>query len=250
VRAIRLLGVACGFLTRLPLGKIAVGLDDLGRSTAFFPLVGLGLGLVLAAVARLSAPYVPPHLLAVLLVALLEGVTGGLHLDGLADVFDGLGGGGRDPRRTLAIMQDSRIGAHGAAAVALVLLGKAFAMSEAIDHHAIAVIVAFPVAARWTVVPLIAFFPSARTDGLGNAFSQHTGPWQVILATTFTGAVMLYLDPSLGVPAVIALLMALAFAGAVQLRVQGLTGDAYGAAVELAEFTFLTAASLHHIVQQ
>jgi adenosylcobinamide-GDP ribazoletransferase len=243
VSAIRLLGIAFGFLTRLPFGRVTVGLEDLSRSTAFFPVVGLVLGLVLAVVARLGVPYLPPQLLAVVVVVLLEGVTGGLHLDGLADVFDGLGGGGRDPIRTLAIMQDSRIGAHGAAAVTLVLLGKVFAMSEAVEHHAIAVIVTFPAVARWTVVPLIACFPCARPEGLGQAFNRHAGPWQVILATIFLGAAILHFDPELGVPAIIALVVALAFAGIIQLRVNGLTGDAYGATIELAELTFLMAAT-------
>jgi adenosylcobinamide-GDP ribazoletransferase len=243
VSGIHLLGVAVGFLTRLPLGRVTVRVDDLSRSTAFFPVVGLALGLTLAGVARLGTPYLSPELLAVLLVALLEGVTGALHLDGLADVFDGLGGGGRDPIRTLAIMEDSRIGAHGAAAVVLVLLGKVFGVSQALEHRAYAVLITFPLAARWAVVPLIAFFPPARAEGLGAAFNRHAGPWQVTVATIFFGTAMLYFGPQLAVPAIIALLPAVALAGVVRLRVKGLTGDAYGAVLELAEVAFLVAAS-------
>ncbi len=241
--AMRLLGVAFGFLTRLPLGRVAVGLDDLSRSTGFFPVVGIGLGLALALVASLALPYLPPQLLAVLLVAFLEGVTGGLHVDGLADVFDGLGGGGRDPARTLAIMRDSRIGAHGAAAVGLVLLGKVLAVSHALEHRAYAVLITFPSAARWAVVPLIAFFPCARPEGLGEAFSRRAGLWQVTVASIFFGTAILYFGPQLAGPAITALLAAVALAGVVQLRVKGLNGDAYGAVVELAEVTFLIAAA-------
>lgn len=238
---LHLLSVAVGFLTRLPVGRVRVGVDDLSRSTAFFPVVGLGLGLTLAGVAWLGMPYLSPQLLAVLLLALLEGVTGGLHLDGLADVFDGLGAGSRNPIRTLAIMQDSRIGAHGAAAVVLVLLGKAFGVSQALEHRAYAVLITFPLAARWAVVPLIAFFPPARAEGLGLAFNRHAGPWQATVATIFFVTPILYFGPQLAVPAIAALLAAVALAGVVHLRVRGLTGDAYGAAVELAEVVFLMA---------
>ena len=71
-----------------------------------------------AAESRLLHGRVAAPIAAVVLVALLAVLTGGLHLDGLADVFDALGGGRGDRARMLAIMRDSRIGAHGAAAMA------------------------------------------------------------------------------------------------------------------------------------
>src|SRR5581483_615259 len=114
------------FLTRLPLrtGVAAggAGVDmaaDLGRSLPYFPVVGAVLGGALVGAGRLLEGRLPAGLTAVLLVALLALLTGGLHLDGLADLFDALGGGRGDRARMLDIMRDSRIGAHGAVALCL-----------------------------------------------------------------------------------------------------------------------------------
>src|SRR5262249_4187310 len=102
---------------------------ELARSQAFYPLVGLALGGALPAVDRLLAGALPPLTRSALQVALLAAVTRGLHLDGLADSFDGLLGG-RDRGQRLEIMRDPRIGSFGATALALVLLLKWSALAE------------------------------------------------------------------------------------------------------------------------
>jgi len=121
---------AFAFLTRLPVWRGPLRDEDLGRSVSFFPLVGLVLGLGVTGLAAAVQGHLPPGLIAILLAALLAGLTGGLHLDGVADVFDALGGGRRDRARMLEIMRDSRIGAHGAAALILVLLAKVTALAQ------------------------------------------------------------------------------------------------------------------------
>jgi len=115
------LRLAVRYLTILPLpGHRHAGVAGLGAAAAWFPIVGLGIGAILVAVEWLTARFFPPLLGALLTVTAWKLVTGGLHLDGLADCLDGLGGG--DAEHRLAIMRDSSIGALGAIGLILFLL--------------------------------------------------------------------------------------------------------------------------------
>ena len=99
---------AVAFLSRVPAGVGAAEERDLGRALGFFPLVGMLLGATLLGIAWVAYAWLSPGLLSVALVAWLALITGGLHLDGLADLFDGLGGGGGDRARMLEIMRRDR----------------------------------------------------------------------------------------------------------------------------------------------
>ena len=103
----RLILIAFQFLTIIPLPvTVRCDKEDLGRSTAFFPLVGLIIGALLAGANWLIAPWLARPLCDALLITLAVLITGALHLDGLADVCDGLAArGGRE--RFLAVMKDS-----------------------------------------------------------------------------------------------------------------------------------------------
>ncbi len=236
--------LAFAFLTRLPLPAAPPTGADLGRSTAWFPLAGATMGLVLAGAARMAAPRLPAPVMAVLVTAALAWMTGGLHLDGVADVFDGLGGGRGDRERILRIMRDSRIGAHGAAALVLVLALKIAAVSELLARGSLWPLIAAPVVARFAVVPLIVLFPYAREEGLGKAF-RGTASWrEIAIAACLAAIAVAPFAPASLLPAGVALAIAGALAAAVQRRLGGLTGDAYGAAIELAEAVLLAAAAL------
>jgi adenosylcobinamide-GDP ribazoletransferase len=238
----RPLTVAFAFLTRLPVGTGKAEDSDVGHAIAFFPVVGLVLGVALVAAAWLAGT-LPPTLTAVGLVALLAAATGGLHLDGLADVFDGLGGSHGDRERMLAIMRDSRIGAHGALALVLVVLAKAFALTAILQHRELWPVLLFPAVARWAVVPLIVGFPYMREVGLGRTFNDRGSAAEVAWATVFIVSMLLWAGSRTLVPAVAAFAVALGFAVWMRRRLGGLTGDAYGAAIELAEVAFLAVAA-------
>ena len=202
------------------------------------------MGIVLAGAARVASPHLPAPVAAVLVSAALAWMTGGLHLDGVADVFDGLGGGRGDRERTLRIMRDSRIGAHGAAALILVLALKVTALAELLARGSLWPLVAAPVVARFAVVPLIVLFPYAREEGLGKAF-QGTASWrEIAIAACIAAVAVAPFAPAALLAAAVALAIAGAFAAAVQRRLGGLTGDAYGAAIEVAEAVLLAAAAL------
>jgi adenosylcobinamide-GDP ribazoletransferase len=236
---VRPLVAAFAFLTRLPVWSGPLLDEDLGRSVTFFPVVGLVLGLGLTGAGALVDGALSPTLGAVVVVALLAALTGGLHLDGLADVFDALGGGRGDRQRMLDIMKDSRIGAHGAAALVLLLLAKVLAAAEVLARRDLAGLLAFPAIARWAVTPAIVFHPYARDEGTGRAFNGQARAWEVAGATALLALALAALGPRLFVPAAGALAAASALALWLRRRLGGLTGDVYGASIELAEVVAL-----------
>ena len=255
---LRPVAVAVGFLTRIPVATGPVEARDLGRAVTWFPAVGAALGAGLVGIQHLLGGVLAPGVLAVVLVAAHAAVTGGLHLDGVADVFDALGGGRGQRDRMLAIMRDSRIGAHGAAALMLVLAAKVVAVAEVLDRSAgrsagcsagcsaawsaAWALYASPAAARWVVVPIVVGFPYARRDGLGKAFHGHAGKAQLAGATALAALAMGWIGTRAIVPGIGGALAALALAVWLYRKLGGLTGDVYGAAIELAELAFLIVA--------
>ena len=235
--------VAFRYLTVLPLPRSRTP-GDLGRAAAWFPVVGLVLGACLAIASLATDRIAPPVVGAMLLVALWAALTGGLHLDGIADVFDALGGGRGQRDRMLAILRDSRIGAHGALALILAVAGKLVATADLLARDVLWPLYAAPIAARWAVVPLVVAFPYARPEGLGRSFHDHARAPQLAIATALTAVLLLHIGPLAIAPFACAAIAALALALHLHRRLGGLTGDVYGAAIECSELVFLAAASI------
>lgn len=239
MRLLLQLRLAFGFLTRLPMGTFDARDEDVAGSLAFFPWVGLALGTSLGLCAWLLASSLPPHIIGLVLVALSAVLTGGLHLDGVADVFDGLGGGRGQRERTLEIMRDSRIGSHGAVALMLVLIGKTVASGHLIAAEDWAALVLAPLAARVLLIPAMASIPYAREQGLGSSFQAVTGRAPFLLAGLALVPAILISGSSFLWPLIGAALGSGLLVAAIYRRIQGLTGDGYGAIVEIAELLFL-----------
>ncbi|HET6150428.1 MAG TPA: adenosylcobinamide-GDP ribazoletransferase [Polyangia bacterium] len=233
----RSIGAAFAFLTRIPIPG-AGGAGELGRSVVWFPLVGAALGAILLGAARALDGQLSAGVLAVALVALLALLSGGLHLDGLADTFDAWGGGRGDRARMLEIMRDSRIGAHGAAALALLLAGKIFAVLALLSRGTLWPLLAAPAVARWAVVPLVVLFRYARPNGLGSPFQQRRRAIDVLGATLLAAPLGFWFGVAALRAGALALAAALLLAIAIGRRLGGLTGDVYGAAIEMAELVF------------
>lgn len=231
---------AVRFLTVVPL-RPTPGADDLGRSLAYFPLVGACLGLALAVVDVATQPVLSQPVRSAVLLGLLAAMTGALHLDGLVDSFDGLFGG-HDPQRRLEIMRDSAIGSFGAVAGILVLLVQYVCLVELAGWMRLGGLLAMAALGRWAMVYATVGFPYARPEGLGVAFKGGAGRQQLVAATLFAAVVLIAaLGPGgvalLGVAWIGAWLMALYCL----TRVPGLTGDLYGAINELAAALVLLA---------
>lgn len=235
--------VACRYLTQLPLPRSAVA-GDLGRAAGWFPVVGLMLGLLLAGGGVVSARLVPALLAAVLMVGLWALLTGGLHLDGLADAADGLGGGWSREER-LAIMRDAGTGAYGVTAVVLVLGAKVAALAGLPAELRWRALLLAPVLGRVAPLLLARFCPPARAEGAGHAFALTTGSRGLAAAglVAFGASLGLFGLPGL-FPVALAALAATGFAGYLRARLGGMTGDCLGAAVEGIEALTLAAVAV------
>ncbi len=244
--------LALSFLTTLPVPRRPAALAGLGRAAAWFPFVGLILGLLLTAGYLLFNYLFPPLLAAALLVTLWAALTGGLHLDGLADCGDGLLAA-LPPERRLDIMRDPRTGAFGVISLILFLLLKVLVVASLpaallvaaprLDWSAAAwfpagPLIVAPVVARYLLLPA-ARQPTARPGGLGAELSAQLRP-SAILAASLTVLVVALLGGPRAILAVLAarLVAALIFRAA-RARLGGLTGDVFGLTVELTELTVL-----------
>ncbi len=239
---LRRLLVACAFLSRIPIP--GAGADDAGnlaRATVFFPAVGAGIGLVLAGGAYLFLLVLPPMVSAVLVVATGALGTGALHLDGLADTCDGLGGG-RTREDALCIMRDHAVGAYGAIALALLLVLKIAALSELLAARAfLAPLVVGAALARWTTLPIAFALPYARPEGgLGASVTGQVGWVEVVGGTILAVAVAVGVAGWKGAAFGAAALVTSALMAAVcRRRLSGITGDTLGATTELTEAAIL-----------
>ena len=217
-------------------------MEALGRSAAWFPIVGIGLGLVLALIDGFARRLFSPLLAALLTVTVWKLVTGGLHLDGLADCLDGLVG--RDPEHRLAIMRDSRIGAFGAIGLILFVMLEIVALAElrpAIRGHAL---LAAPAIARATPAVLGRLFRPARSDGQGAAFHAGLRPWTGVVGLGIALVAATIALGWLGVATLaVGVATAVALATFVARRLGGVTGDVLGASVEVSELAVLLTVS-------
>jgi len=240
---------ALSFLTilRLPFSPPRLSTpEELAGSFAFFPLVGLALGACCLLVAAATAAVAPAPLPALAATAALALLTRALHLDGLADLADGVWGA-YAPHRRLEIMKDSRIGAFGALALVFAVLFKAASINLIIQHGPIEALLLVPVLSRTAMVFAAHKAPYARTEGgLGKPFLQHMTSRLLLTATLIACAALALFSPRLAIPfAIVAALSALILKRAIMRALGGITGDALGAVNELTELAlFFTAACL------
>ena len=231
---------ALKFLTILSFpSKRSPEIIRIGRSGTYFPLVGLMLGGILVGANWLCSRLLPQEIASALLVLLLVILTRGIHLDGLADSADALLGG-HDPKERLLIMKDSSIGAFGVIAIFFALLFK-FLFLSSLPHQIInASLILMITLSRWSLVIMSFLGRSARPDGLGSIFTEHTGYVQLILATLFTLVIgFVFLGLSSVIPIIALLLFAIIVTAGVSRMTGGITGDTLGGFAELSEILCL-----------
>ncbi len=229
---------AIGFLTILPVRlRRLPRAGDLGRSALWFPLVGLLIGAVNAAAWLLFSTLFPPLVAAVLTTGLWAALTGGLHLDGLADCCDGLFSAAAKERR-LEIMRDPHIGAFGVIGLVFFLLLKSTAVDGLPAGLIIPALVAAPSLARFFLLPA-SLMAAARADGMGQEFKEGLTRGRMVLAAILMAAAFALA----GWQFLAAGLFAALAAGGVLLlakaRIGGLSGDVLGMMVELSELAFI-----------
>ena len=204
-----------------------------GWSFAWFPLVGLCIGALLAGVAAHS-PF-DSELSAFLILLVWVVITGGLHLDGFGDSCDGLLATVA-PKERRRIMRDPRAGMWAVAGTTLLLLGKWLAI-RAVPAE---MLILAPVLGRWTMVLAAYAFPAVGEDGLAATFREGLARRHVIVAAVWV--VILLTQIELLALALLSCVFALVFGWWAARRLGGgLSGDVYGAICELAELLSLLA---------
>src|SRR6266478_8835887 len=243
---IRRFFVAIQFLTRLPVPRALNSSEtDIGKAAAFFPLIGVivggGTALVFVGMQRIL-PLPASVFCAIGFAAFL---TNGFHEDGLADSFDGFGGGWTKDR-VLEIMRDSRIGTYGTLALIFVILGKLTFLSLLPQGQIWRWLIVAHTASRWTILQLCACLPYARAEGQGKLVAKQVGILEITIGT-FTLLLIFILLPwqaalaGLLVTTLVTLLSGLYF----RARLHGITGDCLGAANQLTDVgLYLTAVIL------
>lgn len=257
------------FMTRIPMPKMDYDEEKLGKSMKYFPVVGIIVGFILLFFCIIFnfifknisySAVLPLMIIVVILTDLIT--TGALHLDGLADTFDGIFSY-RSKHKMLEIMKDSRLGSNGALALILYFLLKfilLFSLTIESREASVYVIMTYPVVARFCSVISCASSPYARGSGMGKTFVDNTKTCGVIVAAliTFLYTVgmlfmpfILFTNYSLpmqfmiksvliiaGIVGLLAL-FAFAFSKLIERKIGGITGDTLGALLEISSLVYI-----------
>ena len=220
------------FLTILPLGKPRT--LDASKTTPCFPIVGLGMGLILVLADYLFLKLWPVEVASLLDILLLAILSGGLHLDGLGDTADGLFSH-RSPERALAIMRDSRIGAMGLLAILFVLAIKWASLQAVAEHRALYLLI-IPAYSRGAMMFGIKFLGYGRPEGgVGTDFFSRKPPMVALISILLPAFISLRLGyPAIWLNALFILLTALILLY-FRRRLGCITGDMLGAMAEAEE---------------
>ena len=238
------------FLTKLPAPPLPKAKnEDWGRIAPYFTLIGFILGFVLYFFAKVFINFKLPVLFSSLLVLLIWVlITGGLHLDGLMDTFDGIGC--QDKNRKLEAMKDSRIGAFGAIGGIFVILFKLTALCTILVNKLFFVIVISLALARLIVVYSFTFFSKNKDSGISSSLllSGIKKPEDLLVNILTFVFFLIVCRAGLILPLhfyiimfiLIAFFICLIWSYWLNNHFKGHTGDTFGALIELSEVTVLS----------
>jgi adenosylcobinamide-GDP ribazoletransferase len=237
------LRTAINFLTVIPWrGQPDQPPASLGSAAGWFPLVGGLIGLLSGLVFYGLSLVLPPLTATVLAVAVWIGLSGGLHLDGLADCCDGMLASA-SPERRLEIMKDPRLGTFGGLGLILAVLLKVSLLAAIAPGRGLLALPLVAALGRWLLLPS-AYQPLARPGGMGAAFAASINRTSLLIGSIW----LLPLIVFNGWRGLAGLLLALAAAmliwRAARHRLGGVTGDVFGLVVEMGELCALLAFNL------
>lgn len=230
--------IALSFLTRIPTPiKGDVTQPQIGQSIVFYPLVGALMGLVFFLLAEFilffSSDFSSDVLAAILLIVWVL-ITGGLHLDGLADSADAWIGGLNDRDRTLEIMKDPYCGPIAVAVIVLLLLLKWVALSQLLKSDHTAFLIVVPMLSRSIIIVLFMSTDYVRDSGLGSAFLDYMPRENILWSGLFASAIAYLIFGGFFSMILVALAVIVLRIMMIK-RIGGMTGDTLGATVEITE---------------
>ncbi|MEG2436601.1 MAG: adenosylcobinamide-GDP ribazoletransferase [Cetobacterium sp.] len=232
------------FMTRLPFpGGNNFDSKELGKGMKWFPVVGMVIGVINLIVATVLEGFIPsPLLMSIILVTLDVIMTGGLHLDGLADTFDGIFSY-RSKQKMLEIMKDSRVGTNGVLVLILYFIFKIAFLMETSELFGVSqgiIMLIVPVLSRINSVVNCTFEPYARASGMGKTFVDNTDGMGLgisyLTVTVFLYLVSSYFNfPFISLFIILNIMTATGFffGKLITKKIGGITGDTLGALLEL-----------------
>ena len=231
--------LAFQFFSRIPINKkVEFNEENIRYSLIFYPLIGGLIGILSGlvyyllltmntSIASLGALFTMIYL------------TGGIHIDGLSDTFDGFLSA-NDKERTLEIMKDSRIGTFGVISIVMLLLSKYVVISSFASRLPLALILSM-INSRVVLIRIISTKKVARQNGLGDIFKKSNPGKLVLYCWTQYIVILLLLDIIYIIPFIITIIFGEMFSAWSYKKVEGMTGDTYGALVEIGELISLLA---------
>lgn len=247
---LRKLAVTIAYVTCIPLARIEE--EEAGESLSglakFLPLAGAAIGLILLGTAKLLLLFHTSQLMLGTLLALVWLlITNGLHFDGLMDTADGIFSHTRR-ERMLEIMQDPRVGNFGVLAGVSVLLLKVVSLMTMPTVMLVPVLIVVPAASRWCETFAICAYSYAKPHGKGKIWHDSSSrrdllpsllvPLGLVAALCALGCSEALL------PFALTTISGIAAAVWLNRKLDGHTGDTYGAVVEIAESAGLTGSAI------
>jgi adenosylcobinamide-GDP ribazoletransferase len=234
---VRNLRIAFGLMTTLPFRLPEDwSAGDSGRAAVWYPMVGLVIGILTWLTWNGAGLLFPPLVVGIISLIAWVALTGGLHLDGLADCCDGLFVSAM-PERRLEIMKDPHVGAFAVMGLILILFLKAAALASLTAVSGFGIVLAASVA-RWCILPA-AYLPLARSSGMAADFKSGLRRSSILWSAIVPFVFMI----PLGLRGVLAALVGVGSAALVmwlaKVRIGGVTGDVFGMIVEVVEVAVL-----------
>lgn len=231
------------FLTRIPINKnLDCSMENFKEGIFFFPVVGLFMGIIQWCTYKILNPVFNASIIAVFVMIIPIILTGGLHVDGLGDTFDGFFCFKGDSEKLLEVMKDSRIGTYSCIAIIVDLLLRYSLISTAIVKGYTYILIVAPVIARLSVVYICTIGKRAKKVSSANIYINNTNAKGVVLSFLLS---FLFVFKFIGVKYTLiliigALIMATLFNEVCNKKIGGLNGDSLGCNFEIVDvFTML-----------
>lgn len=227
------------FLTRIPIPmNFEFNPKDFVKGTKLFPVIGIIIGGLVAPI-FLIVDYVPVNLFPFIVIVWYLLIVGGIHVDGVADLFDGIFSA-RKRDRILEIMTDSRVGTFGVIGIMLYFFGMYFSLTEVyfMENNWI-VLFCFPIIGRISGIYASGISHYAKEEGLGKAIIDNTKPMHSLLYALVVIVISFFLGLEYLIAVVVTLLLITIIVLRINKILDGITGDVVGAMVEIAQVIYL-----------
>lgn len=228
------------FLTKLPIPRFEVDKKAMGESAVYFPLAGLLIGLLLSLSNIILSPIFSQAIVNLILVLVMIFITGGIHLDGLADTIDGLASKETSKEKILSIMRDSRVGVMGVIAIVAAILFKFLLLNDISPLYKNSALIIMAVVSRWSMTLCINTSSYARPEGLGKIFLENRSFKGFILSSILALVILSFVAfPKSFVIFFEIAVFTMFFNWYIKSKIGGITGDTLGAINEINEIITL-----------